>query len=94
MSETTSSRLLTLLSLLQGRRDWPGSELADRQYREAKEDIALRTTDLFFDAYAARVALDNAGGLFKRLQNEMEESGIHTYRPGPWHAGLEPFPDG
>jgi predicted DNA-binding transcriptional regulator YafY len=26
----TSSRLLTLLSLLQGRRDWPGSELADR----------------------------------------------------------------
>jgi predicted DNA-binding transcriptional regulator YafY len=30
MSATTSSRLLTLLSLLQGRRDWPGSELADR----------------------------------------------------------------
>src|SRR6202035_650902 len=26
----TSSRLLGLLSLLQGRRDWPGSELADR----------------------------------------------------------------
>jgi predicted DNA-binding transcriptional regulator YafY len=26
----TSSRLLTLLSLLQGRRDWPGGELADR----------------------------------------------------------------
>ena len=30
MSETTSSRLLTLLSLLQGRRDWPGQELAGR----------------------------------------------------------------
>src|SRR6186713_2141703 len=30
VSETTSSRLLTLLSLMQGRRDWPGSELADR----------------------------------------------------------------
>ena len=30
MSETTSSRLLSLLSLLQGRRDWPGSELAGR----------------------------------------------------------------
>src|SRR3954462_5957069 len=30
MSETTSSRLLTLLSLLQGRRDWPGNELAER----------------------------------------------------------------
>src|SRR5262249_57356690 len=26
----TSSRLLELLSLLQGRRDWPGEELADR----------------------------------------------------------------
>jgi predicted DNA-binding transcriptional regulator YafY len=30
MSETTSSRLLTMLSLLQGRRDWPGDELARR----------------------------------------------------------------
>ncbi len=30
MAETTSSRLLTLLSLLQGRRDWPGNELAGR----------------------------------------------------------------
>ena len=29
MSET-SSRLLELLSLLQGRRDWPGDELAER----------------------------------------------------------------
>jgi hypothetical protein len=39
------------------------------------------------------VALDHAAGLFKRLRNEMEESGLHTYQPGPWHAGLEPFPD-
>ncbi len=39
-------------------------------------------------------ALKNAGELFKRLQWEMEESGIHTYAPGPWHAGLEPFPEG
>ena len=30
MAETTSGRLLNLLSLLQGRRDWPGAELADR----------------------------------------------------------------
>ena len=37
VSETTSSRLLTLLSLLQGRRDWPGSELADRL------DVSART---------------------------------------------------
>ena len=37
-------------------------------------------------------ALKNAGQLFARLQGEMAESGIHTYPPGPWHAGLEPFP--
>src|SRR5436853_780054 len=30
MSETTSSRLLELLALLQARRDWPGTELAER----------------------------------------------------------------
>ena len=39
-----------------------------------------------------KTALKNAGQLFGRLQGEMEESGIHTYPPGPWHAGLEPFP--
>jgi hypothetical protein len=38
-------------------------------------------------------ALKNAGQLFRRLQAEMEEDGIHTYPPGPWHAGLEAFPD-
>jgi hypothetical protein len=38
-------------------------------------------------------ALKNAGRLFERIQGEMEESGIPTYPPGPWHAGLEPFPD-
>jgi hypothetical protein len=37
-------------------------------------------------------ALKNAGELFVRLQGEMDESGIHTYPAGPWHAGLEPFP--
>jgi hypothetical protein len=49
-----------------------------------------RLPELSSQQYAE--ALDNAGQLFKRLQNEMEESGVHTYRPGPWHAGLEPFP--
>lgn len=37
-------------------------------------------------------ALRNAGQLFSRLQAEMEESGIHPYPPGPWHAGQAPFP--
>jgi hypothetical protein len=41
-----------------------------------------------------KAALRNAGQLFKRLQGEMDESGIHTYPPGPWHAGLQPFPQG
>jgi hypothetical protein len=38
-------------------------------------------------------ALDNAGELFKRVRKEVEESGVHTYPAGPWHAGMEPFPD-
>ncbi len=39
-------------------------------------------------------ALRNAGQLFARLQGEMDESGVHVYPPGPWHAGLAPFPKG
>jgi outer membrane protein TolC len=35
-------------------------EEQERAYREAMEDVALQTTGLFFDAYAARKALDNA----------------------------------
>jgi hypothetical protein len=38
-------------------------------------------------------ALENAGQLFRRIRSEMSEHGIHTYPAGPWHAGLEPFPD-
>jgi hypothetical protein len=38
-------------------------------------------------------ALGNAGRLFERLRTEMDEHGMHTYPAGPWHAGLEPFPD-
>jgi hypothetical protein len=41
-----------------------------------------------------RAALDNGGELFKRVRKEVEESGVHTYPAGPWHAGLEPFPEG
>jgi hypothetical protein len=40
-----------------------------------------------------REALKNAGQLFRRIRSEMEEHGVHTYPAGPWHAGLEPFPD-
>jgi hypothetical protein len=51
-----------------------------------------RLRDRTRDQLAA--ALDNSGELFKRVRNEVEESGVHTYPAGPWHAGLEPFPDG
>lgn len=37
-------------------------------------------------------ALTNAGRFFGGVRNEMEESGVHTYPAGPWHAGLKPFP--
>jgi len=43
------------------------------------------------DEYEA--ALKAGAELFRRVRKEMEESGIHTYPAGPWHAGLEPFPD-
>ena len=39
-----------------------------------------------------QAALDNGGELFKRVRKEVEESGVHTYPAGPWHAGLERFP--
>jgi hypothetical protein len=41
-----------------------------------------------------QAALDNGGQLFKRVRKEVEESGLHTYPAGPWHAGVEPFPEG
>jgi hypothetical protein len=37
-------------------------------------------------------ALDAGAGLFTRVCREVEEEGVSTYQPGPWHAGLEPFP--
>jgi hypothetical protein len=39
------------------------------------------------------MALDNAGELFKGVRREMDEHGVATYPAGPWHAGLEPFPE-
>ena len=63
-------------------------------------DFGITDSQLYFhwrlDALSAEeyaAALDHAAGLFSRLRNEMEESGVHTYQPGPWHAGLEAFPE-
>lgn len=38
------------------------------------------------------LALHNAGRLFTSIERELEEANVATYRPGPWHAGMEPFP--
>ena len=62
---TTSSRLLELLALLQARRDWPGSELADRlavSRRTIRRDIE-RLRDL---GYPVESLTGPAGGY--RLQ--------------------------
>ena len=38
------------------------------------------------------LALNNAGQLFNRIHREMELENLYHYQPGPWNAGLEPFP--
>jgi len=66
---------------------------------EADVDFGISERQLYFlwrlreltaDEYAE--ALSDAGELFRRIRNEVEEHGTHTYPAGPWHAGLEPFP--
>lgn len=37
-------------------------------------------------------ALANAAELFARIQREMAQKDIHRFPPGPWNAGLAPFP--
>jgi hypothetical protein len=39
------------------------------------------------------LALDNAGELFRRTRRELEEANVVTFPPGPWNAGMEPFPE-
>jgi hypothetical protein len=67
---------------------------------EADVDFGVSERQLYFlwrlrersdDEY--ELALHTGAGLFTRVCSEVEEHGVHTYRPGPWHAGLEPFPD-
>ena len=67
---------------------------------EADIDFGVSERQLYFlwrlrerTAAEYEEALRNAGNLFARIRTEMEEHGIHTYAAGPWHAGLEPFPD-
>ena len=67
---------------------------------EAPVDFGITDRQLFFhwrlrerSGDELKQALHSAGGLFERLQAEMAENNLKTYRPGPWTAGLEPFPE-
>jgi len=56
-------------------------ELAERQYREQREDIALQTADRFFDVYAAQVALENA------TKNAAVNDTLFTLNKGRFEVG-------
>jgi hypothetical protein len=38
------------------------------------------------------LAVGNAGEMFERAGRELAETGAARYEPGPWNAGLKPFP--
>jgi hypothetical protein len=65
----------------------------------AEVDFGITEQQLFFHwrlrertGQELKEALRSAGGIFDRLHHEMEENNLDIYRPGPWNAGLEPFP--
>ena len=65
----------------------------------AEVDFGITQQQLFFHwrlrgrtEEELKEALRSAGGIFDRLHREMEENNLDIYRPGPWNAGLEPFP--
>lgn len=57
------------------------SELAERQYLEAREDIGVNTATLFFDVYAARVALAN------QIKNAAVNDTLYTLNKGRYEVG-------
>ncbi len=56
-------------------------EIADRQYREAREDVAVQTTVLFFDFHAAEVALATAE------TNAATNDTLYTLNTGRYQIG-------
>jgi hypothetical protein len=65
----------------------------------AEVDFGITDRQLFFhwrlrerSREELKDALHSAGGIFDRLHREMEENDLATIKPGPWNAGLEPFP--
>ena len=62
-----------------------GTRLAVKETPSPLEEDGVRGEIWFMDA--------DGGNARVLTSNEIEESGVHTYPSGPWHAGLEPFPD-
>jgi hypothetical protein len=67
---------------------------------EAEVDFGVSERQLYFtwrlrerNREELEAAFDAAGELFRRVRREMEEHGTQPYPAGPWHAGLEPFPE-
>jgi hypothetical protein len=65
----------------------------------AEVDFGITDQQLFFHWHLRersreelKEALRSGGGIFDRLHREMEENNLDIYKPGPWNAGLEPFP--
>ena len=56
-------------------------ELAERTYLEAREDIALNTSNLFFDVYSARVSLAN------QIKNAAINDTLYTLNKGRFEVG-------
>jgi outer membrane protein TolC len=57
------------------------ADFATRQYREAREDVAIQATGAFFDFYAARVALANA------RTNAAVNDTLYTLNKGRYEVG-------
>lgn len=57
------------------------SELAERSYLEAREDIAVQTAAQFFDVFAARMALENA------IENSAVNDTLYTVNKGRFEVG-------
>lgn len=56
-------------------------QVSDRQYLEAREDIALQTSQMFFDVYAARANLINAEA------NSLVNDTLYTLNKGRFEVG-------
>ncbi|MGE0352840.1 MAG: TolC family protein [Gemmatimonadales bacterium] len=57
------------------------SELRERLYLEAMEDVAIQTTQAFFDMYTARTAFDNA------VTNAAVNDTLYTLNKGRYEVG-------